>query len=146
MRLLLLLSLVHGCCCDSCMAAAVTRAWLLHTVCTSLVLMAAAWHCAQVMLCWHTVLCTVVLMPCRNTATATATVLQPACTHHISQPCLPAPLASLPPPRPSPLQLVFGKDELSSLNQHRLMLARQIVTKMLDSGGGGPGGGAGRGR
>lgn len=31
-------------------------------------------------------------------------------------------------------EVVFGLDELSSLNQHRLMLARQIVHKMLNSG------------
>eukprot|EP00798_Chlamydomonas_sp_ICE-L_P007699 gene7699-863_t len=31
-------------------------------------------------------------------------------------------------------ELVFGPDELSSLNQHRIMFARQIVTKMLNAG------------
>jgi len=31
-------------------------------------------------------------------------------------------------------ELVYGVDELSSLNQHRLMLARQIATKMLNAG------------
>lgn len=32
-------------------------------------------------------------------------------------------------------QLVFGHEELSSLNQHRIMLARQIAIKMLNAGG-----------
>jgi hypothetical protein len=31
-------------------------------------------------------------------------------------------------------ELTFGHDELSSLNQHRLQLARQIVHKLLNSG------------
>ncbi len=31
-------------------------------------------------------------------------------------------------------ELMFGRDELSSLNQHRLQLARQIVHKLLNSG------------
>jgi ATP-dependent Zn protease len=31
-------------------------------------------------------------------------------------------------------ELVYGFDELSSLNQYRLMLARQIATKMLNAG------------
>lgn len=29
---------------------------------------------------------------------------------------------------------MLGRDELSSLNQHRIMLARQIVHKMLNAG------------
>jgi hypothetical protein len=31
-------------------------------------------------------------------------------------------------------ELMFGRDEMSSLNQHRLQLARQIVHKLLNSG------------
>ena len=31
-------------------------------------------------------------------------------------------------------EVFFGMDGLSSLNQHRIMTARQLVTKMLNSG------------
>ena len=31
-------------------------------------------------------------------------------------------------------EVVYGPDELSSFNQHRLMMARQIVTKMMNAG------------
>jgi ATP-dependent Zn protease len=32
-------------------------------------------------------------------------------------------------------ELVMGRDEMSSLHQYRLMMARQIATKLLNSGG-----------
>jgi hypothetical protein len=50
-------------------------------------------------------------------------------------PCTREPLSLLPHVALSLLQLVFGFEELSSLNQHRIMLARQIAIKMLNAGG-----------
>ena len=46
---------------------------------------------------------------------------------------------------------MLGRDELSSLNQHRLQMARQVAWKIMNSGEGGlgrggEGGGRGRGR